>query len=217
MPLTFLPDGIEAYAEHHTSALPPLLAQLVAETERKMGVRARMLSGHLEGTLLQILIAATRAKRVLEIGTFTGFSALMMAAALPDDGRIITCDVDADAIAFARGFFDRSPHGRKIDVRQGPALETLKTLEPGFDFAFIDADKGNYLHYYEAALPLLAPGGLIAVDNTLWNGTVLDPKDDDGKAIAAFNAHVQADARVQNVILTVRDGLTLIRRAQPVH
>jgi caffeoyl-CoA O-methyltransferase len=212
MPLKFLPDGIEAYAERHTSPLPPLLDELVAATAEKMGLRAGMLSGHLEGTLLQILIAATGARRVLEIGMFTGFSALMMAAALPDDGSIITCDVDADAIAFARGFFERSPHGRKIDVRQGPALDTLKTLEPGFDFVFIDADKGNYLNYYEAALPLLAPGGLIAVDNTLWDGRVLDPQDGDSKAIAAFNAHVQADARVRNVILTVRDGLTLIRR-----
>jgi caffeoyl-CoA O-methyltransferase len=213
MPLKFLPDGIEAYAERHTSPLPPLLDELVAETGRRMGLRAGMLSGQLEGTFLQILIAATGARRVLEIGMFTGFSALMMAAALPDDGSVITCDVDADAIAFARGFFDRSPHGRKIDVRHGPALDTLKTLEPGFDFVFIDADKGNYLHYYEAALPLLAPDGLIAVDNTLWDGRVLDPQDGDSKAIAAFNAHVQADARVQNVILTVRDGLTLIRRA----
>jgi caffeoyl-CoA O-methyltransferase len=212
MPLTFLPDGIEAYAERHTAPLPPLLAELVAGTERKMGARSGMLSGHLEGTVLQILIAATGAKHVLEIGMFTGFSALMMAAALPEDGRITTCELDSDTIAFARGFFDRSEHGHKIEVRQGPARDTLKAIDGTFDFVFIDADKTNYLNYYEAALGLLAPNGLIAVDNTLWNGTVLDPKDDDGKAIAAFNDHVQNDHRVQNAILTVRDGLTLIRR-----
>lgn len=213
MPLTFLPDGIEAYAERHTTPLPPLLAELVAETEKKMGQRARMVSGQLEGTLLQILVAATGAKHVLEIGMFTGFSALMMAAALPEDGRITTCEIDAETIAFARGFFDRSEHGHKIDVRQGPALDTLQTLNGAFDFVFIDADKTNYVDYYEAALELLAPNGLIAVDNTLWNGTVTDPKDDDGRALAAFNTHVQDDARVSNALLTVRDGLTLIRRA----
>ncbi len=213
MPLTFLPDGIEAYAERHTTPLPPLLAELVAETEKKMGQRARMVSGQLEGTLLQILVAATGAKHVLEIGMFTGFSALMMAAALPEDGRITTCEIDAETIAFARGFFDRSEHGHKIDVRQGPALDTLQTLNGAFDFVFIDADKTNYVNYYEAALELLAPNGLIAVDNTLWNGTVTDPKDDDGRALAAFNTHVQDDARVSNALLTVRDGLTLIRRA----
>lgn len=213
MPLTFLPDGIETYAERHTTPLPPLLVELVAETERKMGPRSRMLSGHLEGTLLQILLAATDARHVLEVGMFTGFSALMMAAALPEDGRITTCELDAETIAFARGFFDRSEHGHKIEVKQGPALDTLKTLNDSFDFVFIDADKTNYLNYYEAAMELLAPNGLIAVDNTLWDGAVLNPKDDDGKAIAAFNAHVQADPRVRNAILTVRDGLTLIRRA----
>jgi len=159
-----------------------------------------------------MLAAAIGARRVLELGTFTGFSALMMAAALPEDGRLITCDLDPEAIAIARSFFARSPHGHKIEVREGPALDTLKTLEGPFDFVFIDVDKENYMRYYEAVLPMLASNGLIAVDNVLWSGRVLDPEERDDKAIAAFNEHVQRDPRVTNVILTVRDGVMLIRR-----
>ncbi|MEX2245731.1 MAG: class I SAM-dependent methyltransferase [Dehalococcoidia bacterium] len=212
MPLEFKPDGIEDYAAAHSTPLPPLLRELTAETEQRTGALAGMLSGQLVGLLLQTLVAATGARRVLEIGMFTGFSAQMMANALPEEGRVVTCDVSQKAIAIAREFFGRSPHGRKIDVREGPALDTLRTLEGPFDFVFIDADKGNYINYYEAALPLLAPRGIIAVDNVLWSGNVLDPKDDDARAIVAFNAHVQADPRVTNFILTVRDGVMLIRR-----
>ncbi len=212
--LTLVPEQIEQYAAEHTSPLPVLLDELIAETEREFGERARMLSGRNEGTLLQMLIASSGAKRVLEIGMFTGFSAQMMAAALPDDGRIITCDVDPKAIAIAKRYFARSPHGRKIDVREGPALETLRSLESPFDLVFIDADKRNYTNYYEAALPLLAPAGLIAVDNVLWSGRVLDPKEPDDHAIVAFNEHVRSDARVAQVMLSVRDGVMLIRRAK---
>ncbi len=208
-------EQIESYAAAHTTALPPLLEELIEETKREMGPLAGMLSGQLEGTLLQILVASLGAKRVLEIGMFTGFSALMMAAALPDDGQLITCDVNPKAIAFAKRYFARSPHGKKIEVREGPALDTLKTLRGPFDFVFIDADKTNYANYYEAALPLLAPNGVIAVDNVLWSGRVLDPKaaDENGNAIVEFNRRVQQDARVTNVILTVRDGVMLVRKA----
>jgi caffeoyl-CoA O-methyltransferase len=212
MAMTLVPEQIEAFAADHTSALPALLDELIAETEREFGERATMLSGRIEGTLLQMLIAVSGAKRVLEIGMFTGFSAQMMAAALPDDGRIITCDVDPNAIAIAKRYIARSPHGGKIEVREGPALETMKTLDPGFDLVFIDADKSNYINYYEATLPLLARGGLIAVDNVLWSGRVLDPKAPDDHAIVAFDAHVRADERVSHVLLTVRDGVMLIRR-----
>ncbi|HYM15784.1 MAG TPA: O-methyltransferase [Dehalococcoidia bacterium] len=213
MPTPLVNDKIEAYAEQHTSALPALLDELIAATQRDLKERAGMLSGPAVGTLLQTLVFATRAKRVLEVGMFTGFSALMMASALPDDGTLITCDINPRTAEMARGFFDRSPHGRKIEVRLGLALDTLKTLRPGFDLVFIDADKGNYLNYYEAALPLLSPHGLIAVDNVLWSGEVLDPRTDDGHAIVAFNHHVRNDPRVVCVMLTVRDGVTLIRRA----
>jgi caffeoyl-CoA O-methyltransferase len=213
MALTLIPDEIEAYAAAHTTPLPPLLQELVETTQRELPDRATMLSGQIEGTLLQMLVAMSGARRVLEIGMFTGFSAQMMAAALPDDGRLVTCDIEPKHIEIAQRFFARSPNGHKIDVREGPALDTLKTLEPrSFDLVFIDADKRNYINYYEAALPLLADNGTIAVDNVLWSGNVLDPQQPDDHAIVAFNDHVRADTRVTCVMLTVRDGLTLIRR-----
>jgi caffeoyl-CoA O-methyltransferase len=210
--LTLVPEEIEMYAMAHTTPLPALLDELIAVTREKMGPLARMLSGQPEGTLLQMLAASLGARRILEIGTFTGFSAQMMAAALPEDGELITCDIDPAAIAIAKSFVGRSPHGHKIKLREGPALDTLKTLEPPFDLVFIDADKPNYIAYYEASLPLLAQNGVIAVDNVLWSGRVLDPKEDSDRAIVAFNEHVQRDDRVTNVILTIRDGLMLIRR-----
>jgi caffeoyl-CoA O-methyltransferase len=176
MALTLVSEPIEDYAAAHSTPPPPLLEELIAETKEKMGGLALMLSGQLEGTLLQMLVASTGARRVLEIGTFTGFSAQMMAAALPEDGRLITCDVDPKALAIARSYFARSPHGSKIEVREGPALETLATLEGPFDLVFIDADKANYIAYYEAASGLLAPNGLIAIDNVLWSAACSNPR-----------------------------------------
>ncbi len=209
-----VPDPIEEYASRHTTPLPALLEELVAATHEQMGIHARMLSGHTQGTLLQLLVSATGAKHVLEIGTFTGYSALMMAAALPDDGKLIACDVDPNALATARKFIARSEHGHKIEVRQAPALETLKSLQPPFDFVYIDADKETYIPYYEAALPLLNPHGLIAVDNVLQRGRVLDPDDEIARDVAAFNDHVRKDPRVSVVLLPFGDGVTLIRRLQ---
>jgi caffeoyl-CoA O-methyltransferase len=208
-----VPQAIEEYAAAHSTPVPPLLQELTDETYKKMQA-PQMLSGQLEGTLLQFLVWLGQAKRVLEIGMFTGFSAQMMAAALPPDGKLITCDIDPKAKDFASRYFARSPHGPKIEVRLGPALDTLKSLKGPFDLVFIDADKGNYINYYEACLPLLSPRGLIAVDNVLWSGRVLDPKDESDRAIAAFNDHVHRDPRVQQVVLTVRDGVMLIRRVR---
>jgi caffeoyl-CoA O-methyltransferase len=210
--LRLVPETIDDYAVRHTTPLPPLLEELIATTRERMGRRAGMLSGQVEGTLLQMLVASLGARRVLEIGMFTGGSALMMAAALPEDGELITCEVDPEAIAIARGFFARSPHGHKIEIRQAPALETLQTLRGPFDLVFIDADKTAYTAYYEAVLPMLAPNGVIVVDNVLRGGRVLDPKEEGDRAIAVFNERVQRDGRVTNVILTVRDGVMLIRR-----
>ena len=209
--LTLVPEEIERYAAAHSEPLPALMEELIAETNEVMGERARMISGQIEGTLLQVLIASLGATRVLEVGMFTGFSALMMAAALPDHGRLTTCEINDKAIAFAERYFAKHPAGDKIEIKRGPALDTLKTLEPGYDLVFIDADKVNYIAYYELALDLLAPNGVIAVDNVLWSGNVLDPQDEDGKAIVAFNDHVRNDGRVTSVMLTVRDGLSLIR------
>ncbi len=210
--LTLVPEEIETYAQAHSTSVPPLLAELTQATHDKFGGLATMLSGQVEGLLLQTLAASIGAKRVLEVGTFTGFSALMMAAALPDDGEIVTLELSPEHAAFARSFFERSPDGHKVRLIEGPALDSLRTLEGPFDLVFIDADKGGYLDYYEAALPMLSERGVIAVDNVLWSGFVLDPKEDDGRAIAAFNEHVARDERVTHVLLTVRDGIMLIRR-----
>jgi caffeoyl-CoA O-methyltransferase len=203
---------IEDYAVRHSTPLSPLLEELVATTREKMGNRWVYLSGEIQGTFLQMLAASVGARRILEIGTFTGFSALMMAEALSDDGELITCEIDPEAIAFARSFFARSPHGGKIEIREGPALDTLKTLEGPFDLVYIDADHKSNLAYYEAALSMLAPNGIIAVDNVLWMGRILEPADEGDRALVAFNEHVQQDERVWNVILTMRDGIMLIRR-----
>jgi caffeoyl-CoA O-methyltransferase len=172
----------------------------------------QMLTGRLEGRLLKLLAALCGAERVLEIGTFTGYSALSMAEGLPDDGRIITCEIEKAHAAMAQRYFDRSPHGKKIEIRLGPALETLASLTGPFDLAFIDADKGNYPAYYERSVELVRPGGLILVDNTLWSGQVLNPQDAESKAIDALNRRIAADARVENVLLTVRDGLQVVRK-----
>jgi caffeoyl-CoA O-methyltransferase len=208
MTLSLVPPDIEKYAQEHTEVPGPLFEELQRITWERMSA-PQMQVGRLEGTFLRMLVRMTGARRVLEIGTFTGYSALMMAEGLPDDGELITCDINPQAEAIARDFFARSPHGRKITLRMGPALETLKTLQGPFDLAFIDADKGNYSAYYDAIVPLLRTGGLLVADNTLWSGRVLAPQRPDDHALVAFNQRVAADPRVEKVLLTVRDGMML--------
>ncbi len=203
---------IEEYAARHTTPLSSELAALQAETERTMGMHARMVSGQVEGTFLQILALSVGARRILEIGTFTGFSALMMASVLPDDGELVTCEINPDAAAMAQRAFDGSVHGKKVRVRLGPALETLRDLQGPFELVFIDAANEQYVDYYEASLPLLASNGAIVVDNVLHRGEVLDPQSPSARATVAFNDLVQADPRVVNALLTLRDGVMLIRR-----
>ncbi len=205
---------IDRYAEEHTTPEPPWLSA-VAEETRATFEGHRMMVGPLEGRFLEFLVWLSRARSVLEIGMFTGYSALSMAAALPADGRLVTCEIDPERAATARRHFDASPFGDRIEIRLGPALDTLATLDGPFDLVFIDADKGNYANYYDAVLPKLADRGIIAADNVLWSGRVLDPEDtsDETQAIRAFNAKVRDDPRVVNVMLTVRDGVSLIRRA----
>ncbi len=208
-----LPAGVEEYAEAHTTAVPAYLRELHTETMQMPG--AGMLSGPVEGRLLETLAWVTRARLAVDIGTFTGNSAIAMAGGLADGGRVVTCDVNPETLAIARRFIAASPYEDRIEVREGPALDTLAALEGPIDLVFIDADKTNYLNYYEAVLPKLAERGLIAVDNTMWGGAVLDDSDmsTDTVAIRAFNDHVVRDDRVVCVQLTVRDGVTLIRRA----
>ncbi|MBI3891135.1 MAG: class I SAM-dependent methyltransferase [Candidatus Wallbacteria bacterium] len=209
--MELVPQAIDDYAVRHTTLPDPLFGELARETREKMEYWF-MQVGPVEGTFLKLLVQLTGAQRVLEIGMFTGYSGLMMASGLPESGRLITCDIDPEVERFARRYFDRSPHGKKIDIRVGPALQTLAQLQGPFDLAFIDADKANYVGYYERCLELLRPGGLLVADNCLWGGRVLDPKDDSDHAIVGFNARVAADPRVEHVLLTVRDGVMLARK-----
>ena len=204
---------IEAYAAEHTTPEDPLLAEVAAETRATQESHGMMV-GPLEGRFLETLVWLGRARRILEIGTFTGYSSLSMAAALPPDGSIVTCEVDEARAAIARRHFDASPYADRIDVRMGPALDTLAKLQGPFDLVFIDADKANYPNYYDAVLPLLAERGLIVADNVLWSRRVLDPEDqtDDTVALRTFNDRVRDDPRVICVMATVRDGVMLIRR-----
>ncbi|HXM35019.1 MAG TPA: class I SAM-dependent methyltransferase [Pyrinomonadaceae bacterium] len=204
----FIDEEVERFAHDHTEPESDLFRRLQEETYATMQ-SPQMQVGRIEGRFLKMLVRLTGARRILEIGMFTGYSALMMAEGLPDDGRLLTCDVNPKAEEVARRYFADSPHGHKIEIRMGPALETIATITDPLDMVFIDADKTNYLNYYEACLPLMRPGGLIVADNVLWSGKVVHPEDDDTRAIVAFDERVQADERVEHVCLTVRDGIML--------
>jgi caffeoyl-CoA O-methyltransferase len=203
---------VEEYAAQHTSPDGELFERLAAETREKT-TAPQMMVGRIEGQFLATLVRLVGARRILELGTFTGYSSISMASALSPDGRVITCDVDPDATAIARRYMDESGHGDKIEIRLGPALDTLRDLEGPFDLVFIDADKPNYVNYYDAALPLLADDGLLIADNVLWSGRVVeDDGDESTLAIKRFNEHVRSDTRVRSVMLTVRDGMALVQK-----
>jgi caffeoyl-CoA O-methyltransferase len=210
----FVQPDVERYAADHTTPPEPEMDALARETQETLPF-PQMLTGNVEGRLLQALVWASGARRVLELGTYSGYSALAMAAALGPGGRVVTCEVDAGHAEFARRHVEASPYRDRIEIRVGPARGTVDGLDGPFDLVFIDADKEGYRDYYEAVLPKLADRGLIVVDNTLWSGRVVDDADDSEQtaAIRAFNAHVRDDPRVVCVQLTVRDGVTLIRRA----
>jgi caffeoyl-CoA O-methyltransferase len=205
---------LEEYADAHTTPPPPHLRALAEETRQRMPGWGMMV-GTLEGRFLEFLVWLAQPSLVLEIGTFTGYSAQSMAAALPPGGRIVSCEVDPEHAAIARRHIEAGPHRGRIEIRLGPALDTIAELPGPFGLVFIDADKVNYVNYYEAVLPKLAERGLIVADNVLWSGRVIDPSADDEstKGIRAFNDHVRADPRVTAVMLTIRDGVTMIRRA----
>ncbi len=212
--LSLIGDALEQYVHAHTTPESDLYERLREETYREMHM-PQMQVGRVEGQLLKMLVQLTRAREVLEIGTFTGFSGLSLASGLPEGGRLTTCDVDPEATSVARRYFEESPWGERIDLRLGPALDTIAALaEEGreFDLVFIDADKGNYVNYYEATLPLVPTGGLIVADNTLWSGKVLEPAEASDHAIVEFNRHVTADERTEQVLLSVRDGIMLVRK-----
>jgi predicted O-methyltransferase YrrM len=204
---------VEEYAEAHSTPDGELFERLAAETREKT-TAPQMMVGRLEGRFLGVLVRTLRARRVLELGTFTGYSSISMALALPTGGRVISCDVNEETTAIALRYAAEAGVADRIDYRLGPALDTIATLDGPFELVFIDADKPNYVNYYEATVPLLADGGLMVVDNTLWSGRVVDPEDEEEttRAIRALNDHVLADPRVKNVLLTVRDGMNLVWR-----
>jgi caffeoyl-CoA O-methyltransferase len=203
---------IEDYAEAHSWAESNVCRLLREETSRTMEF-PQMVVGPLEGAFLKMMVRLVGAGRVLEIGMFTGYSALCFAEALPADGRVITCEIDEKPAALARRYFARSPHGGRIEIRMGPALETLRTLAGPFDLIFIDADKVNYVNYYRKALELVSPTGAILIDNVLWSGDVLKqpPPDQSTAAIQELNRVVSSDPRVDAVMVTVRDGVLVIK------
>jgi predicted O-methyltransferase YrrM len=213
--MSFIVDPeVEEYAEAHSTPAGELFERLAAETREKT-TAPQMMVGRLEGGFLGVLVRSLRATRVLELGTFTGYSSISMALALPPGGRVITCDVNEETTGIARRYAEEAGVADRIDFRVGAALETIATLAGPFDLVFIDADKPNYSNYYEATLPLLADHGLMVVDNTLWSGRIVDPEDQDETtlAIRELNDRVLEDPRVENVLLTVRDGMNLVWRA----
>jgi caffeoyl-CoA O-methyltransferase len=206
-------EDIETYAQAHSMQESDLCRALREETQQRMEA-PQMIVGPLEGAFLKMMTQLVQATNVLEIGMFTGYSALCFAEALPADGTVLTCEIDEESAALARQYFERSPIGKKIEIRMGLALETLRHLTGPFDLIFIDADKINYLNYYRRALDLLAPQGVILIDNVLWDGGVLKqpPPDEKTAAIQELNRVVSSDPRVSAVLITIRDGVLVIRK-----
>ena len=209
---TVVSADIEAYAQAHSMPESDLCCALRAETQRRMEA-PQMMVWPLEGAFLKMMAQLVGARQVLEIGMFTGYSALCFAEALPADGTVITCEVNEESAALARQYFARSPIGKKIEIRMGPALDTMCELTGPFDLIFIDADKVNYLNYYRQALDLLSPTGVILIDNVLWDGDVLKLPAPDEKtaAIQELNRTVSSDPRVSAVLVTIRDGVLVVR------
>lgn len=204
-------EAIDRYALEHTRPENKLLRSLAERTEREMD-HPQMLTGRVEGRLLKLLVQLCRPRLVLEVGTFTGYSALWMAEGLEPEGRIVTCEIDPRAQQVAQAAFDASPVGDRIEIRMGPALDTIRSLDAPIDLSFIDADKEHYPEYYESILERTRRGGLLIFDNMLWSGDVLDPQEEIPRILDALNRRITEDERVENVLLTVRDGVQLVRK-----
>lgn len=213
--MEFIEDKIQFYSEEHTTSESELLRKVNRDTQANV-LKPRMLSGHLQGQLLKMLSNMIRPKNILEIGTYTGYSALCMAEGLQKDGRLVTIDVNEELKDKVNGYFSESGYAQSIDYRIGNALDVIPDLNDLFDLVFIDADKRNYLNYYNLVFDKVSSGGFIAVDNVLWSGKVvaeqIKDSDKETKAIMEFNDVVHRDDRVENVLLPVRDGIMLIRK-----
>ena len=211
--MNFLPEDIDRYVEAHTGAEPELLQQLTRETWQKI-INPRMLSGHLQGRILKMFVQMMRANTILEIGTYTGYSALCMAEGLPTNGRLITIDINDELQWIQDKYFSLSQHGHKIERHFGDARELIPLLPLDFDLVFMDADKENYLVYYDLLMTRLKPGAIILIDNVLWSGKVLreaHPNDKETRVLQELNRLVTHDERVENVLLPIRDGLMALR------
>lgn len=212
--MDFVSEEIEGYCCRHSDPEPSWLQDLSRETWQKV-LYPRMLSGHLQGRFLSMLSTLTRPKRVLEIGTFTGYSALCLAEGLAENGKLITIDCNDELKPIQDRYFRESPYGDKIERHFGNALEIIPSFAPGFDLVFMDADKENYPQYYEMLMPALVPGGLLLIDNTLWSGKVLKEAksgDPETRALQQLNTTISSDPRVQKVMLPLRDGITMVRK-----
>lgn len=211
--LTCVAPNLEHYAERHSAPAGALYDALAQDTKATTD-RPQMQVGRIEGSLLKLLTGLTRAERALELGTFTGYSTLKIAEGLKDGGTVTTLELDPRYAAMARRYFSQSPVGQRVDLRVGPALETLAQLPGPYDLVFIDADKENYPRYYELCVERVRSGGLLIIDNVLWSGKVddADCQDPETAAIRALNLRIAQDPRVEAVMLTVRDGITLARR-----
>ena len=211
--MDFLLDQIQQYANDHTGGESELLARINRETHLHV-LKPRMLSGHFQGRLLSFLSQLLQPKRILEIGTYTGYSAICMAEGLAESGRLVTIDKNEELRPRVEGYFSESGYGDQIDFRIGNALDLIPTLNEKWDLVFIDADKENYLDYYNLVIDKVRSGGLIIADNVLWSGKVVEEaaKDKDTVALRKFNQEVHNDSRVSNVLLPVRDGLMILRK-----
>jgi caffeoyl-CoA O-methyltransferase len=210
--VSIVDDAVDRYAEEHTTAGGDLFDRLAAETREKTTV-PQMMVGRVEGKFLEFLVRSTSAQLVLELGTFTGYSSISMARGLTGTGKVISMDVNPDTTAIARRYAEEAGVADRIDYRLGQALDALPSLDGPFDLIFIDADKANYVNYYEALLPKLAANGLLIADNTLWSGRVVDEDaDETTHVIQQFNDRVRDDPRVEQVLLTVRDGMLIVKK-----
>jgi caffeoyl-CoA O-methyltransferase len=213
--MEFISPELLAYCEQHTTEEDELLQRIQRDTHAKV-LMPRMLSGHLQGKILEMITKLINPKVILEIGTYTGYSGICMARGLSKDGKLITLDINDELETMVRGFFNDSGLAHQIDYRLGKALDLIPQIEENFDLVFIDADKSNYIHYYEAVIDKVNPGGIILADNVLWSGKVLTTPgqkiDKDTQIILDYNLMVQNDPRVENVLLPIRDGIMMARK-----
>ncbi|MCO6359957.1 putative O-methyltransferase YrrM [Roseivirga pacifica] len=211
--MDFIPEDIQQYVEDHSDVESPLLSKINRETHARV-MMPRMLSGHLQGRVLSMLTHMIQPKVILEVGTYTGYSALCMAEGLAEDGKLITLDINEELHDQVQGYFDESDYSAQIDYRIGNAMELIPEINEPFDLVFIDADKKNYLNYYNLVIDQVRSGGFIIADNVLWSGKVVQTEKitKDTQVILDFNRFVQEDDRVENVLFPIRDGLMIVRK-----